>query len=239
MESQSWFINIHPKTTSAESWFGTSFDVYKNCPFVAGTDSLFLPFTNNNRGRRRRKKKNNLPLSVAYDLRQSERNWAPQQICFVAVEPCCFDIKYCRPHDKCRARKKCLYIFSGAETKRRVFCHKLSSGKKLFNIHSYMPLQFFCRLPSLSHSLASPQMLSTFATSSAIKIVRSMLKIRSHRDGKEWASYQPTRFVITISWFNLKKIANYSKCIWHRLLTCIKMLRSVRRVKQKANMCRH
>lgn len=74
--------------------------------------------------------------------------------------PCCFDVNYCHPHDKCRARKKCLHFFfclpsqkardkhtKSGIFKRRLFCHKLSSsasGHKKIVQHTFLH-RFLCR----------------------------------------------------------------------------------------------
>lgn len=59
-----------------------------------------------------RKKRENICLYQSHTIAQTknERNWAPEQICFVAAMLFWHSIKYCHPHNKCRARKKCSFF---------------------------------------------------------------------------------------------------------------------------------
>lgn len=51
---------------------------------------------------------NNNILSLAFDRETNEIGLHIESL-FCCVG--CFDVKYCRPHNKCRARKKCLHIY--------------------------------------------------------------------------------------------------------------------------------
>lgn len=150
-------LSISVKQTHQELDFYTSFLLVLNCPFVAGN---------------REHQAKTFLLSFFTVMAEKGAGMKEGSNKFVLLLPCCFDDKILPPARRTPRNTKrsvcesflLAFAFEGRQThkkqqhsKTRVFCHKLSSGKILFNRQSYMiPLCFFYSMLQMCSLFRAP-----------------------------------------------------------------------------------